>query len=76
MTRHRTMEARAEIETPFGGYVEVGPVKGIAKRPHQAGERTAYAVGDLMTVMTEGGCQGLDGWVEMRRGKLIVGERW
>lgn len=65
----KTMEAIAVEVTPFGSYVEIGPVKGLVKRPPDAGDRTAHQPGENMTIITEGGCKGAEWWIEMRGGR-------
>lgn len=67
----KTENARARDVTPYGTYVSIGKVRGIAKRPALAGDCNEYLPGEKMTILTDGGCMGLDGWVEVRGGEIV-----
>jgi|KBSSwiStaDraftv2_1062776.scaffolds.fasta_scaffold338262_2 hypothetical protein len=67
----RTDTARAKGVTPYGTYVSIGKVRGIAKLPALAGDCNEYLLGETMMILTDGGCMGLDGWVEVRGGEIV-----
>lgn len=86
MTVHRTQTAIASAPIRYGTYVvltdgacapdpERAGQGGVAKRPYGAGTREAYAVGEEVVVLTDGGVladlsDGLK-WVEVAFGRLV-----